>query len=82
MYRVRKFTTQKVYINREGLKKYHVCVARTYEWSDNDCVYYNVDTEEDFYYEVPTNGKKILSLKAHYDARLLVKHIASGTTKF
>lgn len=36
-------------------------------------LYYNDDTDEDYYMEVPENGKKLLTLSINGIARLLVK---------
>ena len=83
MVRVTSFTTRKVFFKRDGSDRYYLSkVIKTYEWNDEDCVYYNVDTDEESYMEIPANGKKTFSLKNGYDARLLVRDLVYGITEF
>ena len=82
MYRVTKFTAQNIFVRKDGSSKYIVSTPRTYIWNDKDCVYYNEDSDEDWFEEVPCNGRKCISLKPYFKKRLLVKKIAYGFTEF
>lgn len=64
------FTRQRIYFGNDGITK---CKPIHYTWDDSDCVYYNDDTDNDFYMEVPKNGAKAYSLKLRHTSRILIR---------
>ena len=82
MYRVKKFSIQNIFFRKDGSRNYIVGVPKTYIWNDEDCLYYNEDSDEDWFDEVPSNGRKCISFKIGYNRRLLVKSLVYGYTKF
>lgn len=70
-----RFTVQKVFISNDGSKPMIFGKTKVYEYNKDDMLYYNEDTDEDWYMEKPMNGKKSLSLKLGYHARILVRNI-------
>lgn len=67
------FTTYRVVISRQGKVKYKLTRKKHYLWNNDDMVYYNDDTDEDYYMEIPKNGRKLFSLSESGKERLLVK---------
>lgn len=71
---IKGFTTYRVIINRQGKEKYRLTNKKHYTWNNDDMVYYNDDTDEDYFMEIPKNGKRLIVLsKMYYRSRLLVK---------
>lgn len=70
---VKGFSVTNCFKSKTGNEGFIFGKTKHYLWNDMDCVYYNDDTDEDFYFEVPKNGEKKLSLKYNYERRILVR---------
>lgn len=68
----KQFTVRRVYFDKTGKKPYHFGSMRLYEFHKDDNVYYNINSDEDYFMEIPKNGKKVLSLRINSECRLLV----------
>lgn len=64
------FMLYKVIFSDSG---YQIFKRGHYTWNDRDCLYYNDDTDENFFNIIPKNGLKALTLKRNAKGRLLVK---------
>lgn len=38
------------------IAKFYTLTGEEYEWNDEDCLYYNVGSDEDWFMEVPNNA--------------------------
>ena len=60
------FTLKRVYIDITGTKHYWINGCKHYTWNEDDLVYYNDNVDDDFFYDIPCNGFKRLSLLSGY----------------
>ena len=63
---VKGFTLKRFYIDITGVKPYLIKGCKHYTWNEDDLVYYNDDVDDDFFFDIPCNGFKRLSLLSGY----------------
>lgn len=66
------FTTQRVY-HDQNTGEFVFCVQNHYVWDCINEVYLNTDDDNDFYFEIPKNGKLIYKYSDGLVCRLLVR---------
>lgn len=69
---IKGFTIQRILISRDGTLPMRKCAKHHYTWSESDLIYYNDESDEDWFDDVPVNGEYTFCFKLGYKARLKV----------